>query len=45
MADFLTDGTGDEIREHRVKLYCADITDPACNDYLKKFNRVFEEEE
>ncbi len=45
VADFLTDGKGDEIREHHVKLYCADITDPACNDYLKKFNRVFEEEE
>lgn len=31
--------------EHPVKLRCADITDPNCNDYLERFNKVFEEDE
>ena len=34
----------DSLPVHFVKLRCADITDPECNDYLERFNKVFEEE-
>ena len=43
-ADYETE-TGDEELKHFVKLRCADLTDPGCNDYLERFNRAFEEVE
>jgi len=44
-ADFASKYGLDEELEHRVKLKCADLTDPDCNDYLDRFNKVFEEDE
>ena len=37
--------SGEEGFRHFVKLRCADLTDPGCNDYLERFNRAFEEVE
>ena len=44
-ADFAKKHAEEESLEHFVKLKCADLTDPDCNDYLDRFNKVFEEDE